>query len=183
MRSSQKKKNICVYCGSMLGIDPRYSQLAQELGQRMAKHNLGLIYGGGSKGIMGAVAKATLQSGGQAIGIIPEFLSTSEVPLPNLDELIITKTMHERKQTMERLSDAFIILPGGLGTLEEFFEILTWRQLGLHNKEIILLDPWQFWHNIDLLIASIINNGFAKETSKKLYVIHQSVDSALESFI
>ncbi len=138
-------RNICVYCGSGQGAKPIYAEAARTLGKSLADHDIGLVYGGGSLGLMGEVARATLEHGGRVTGIIPAFLSEKEQMLTDADELIVTKDMHERKQLMFLKSDAFVALPGGVGTLEELVEQLTWSQLGQHEKPIIVADIGGFW--------------------------------------
>ena len=138
-------KNICVYCGSGSGHNPAYAEAARTLGRALAKANIGLVYGGGSLGLMGEIARASLKHGGHVTGIIPEFLSKREKMLRDVQELIVTRSMHERKQIMFEKSDAFVALPGGVGTLEELVEQLTWSQLGQHTKPIILGDIDGFW--------------------------------------
>ncbi|MGB3694370.1 MAG: TIGR00730 family Rossman fold protein [Spirulinaceae cyanobacterium] len=133
-------KYICVFCGSRTGINPNYEQTASNLGKMIAQKGLGIVYGAGKSGLMGAVAKAALTAGGQVVGVIPDFLSSQEPTYSGLTKLHIVDSMHERKALMAKLADAFIILPGGYGTLEEFCEILTWAQLALHQKPIILLN-------------------------------------------
>lgn len=147
-----KIANVCVYCGSGPGIDPVYASAAHTLGRLLAESNVGLVYGGGSLGLMGITAKATLEHGGQVTGIIPDFLIKQEMMLEDVQELIVTKDMHERKMAMFERSDAFVALPGGVGTLEELIEMSTWRQLGRHTKPIILANVAGFWDPLlDLL--------------------------------
>lgn len=138
-------RNICVYCGSGVGSKPAYAEAARTLGRSLAEHGVGLVYGGGSLGLMGEVARATLEAGGRVTGIIPAFLSEREQMLREVDELIVTEDMHQRKMLMFQKSDAFVALPGGIGTLEELVEQLTWSQLGQHEKPIILANIDGFW--------------------------------------
>ncbi len=138
-------RKICVYCGSGSGINPKFAQGARILGQSLAENNIGLVYGGGSLGLMGEVARATLEAGGHVTGIIPEFLSAKEHMLTDVQELIVTKSMHERKQHMFARSDAFVALPGGAGTLDELIEQVTWSQLNQHNKPIIIANIDNYW--------------------------------------
>ncbi len=133
-------KYICVFCGSRTGTNPSYEQTARNLGEIIAQKGFGIVYGAGKSGLMGAVAEAALTAGGNVIGVIPDFLSTREPTHPGLSKLHIVNSMHERKALMAKLADAFVILPGGYGTLEEFCEMLTWAQLALHQKPIILLN-------------------------------------------
>lgn len=140
-----KVRNICVYCGSGVGNKPVYAEAARTLGRTLAEAGVGLVYGGGSLGLMGEVARATLEAGGRVTGIIPAFLSEREQMLRDVDELIVTEDMHQRKMLMFQKSDAFVALPGGIGTLEELVEQLTWSQLGQHEKPVILANIDGFW--------------------------------------
>ena len=163
---------VCVYCGSSPGTEPTFVEAAQKLGGILAENGVRLIYGGGSVGLMGALAEAVLEHGGEATGIIPEFLTTRERPRRLAQELIVTRDMHERKRTMFERADAFVALPGGLGTLEELVEQLTWVQLGRHKKPILIANINGYWdpllalvdhmravqflpaaHSVDLLVA------------------------------
>ena len=153
-------RNVCVYCGSGPGTDPVYSSAAETLGRCLAEEGVGLVYGGGGVGLMGITAKAVLQHGGNVVGIIPDFLVRREMMLEDVQELIVTKDMHERKQTMFDRSDAFVALPGGIGTLEELVEMSTWRQLGRHEKPIILANIAGFWDPLlDLLTVQPLHLG------------------------
>lgn len=161
--SSTVIKSICVYCGSQPGRDPAYRAAAQILGRAMAENGIDLVYGGGTKGIMGAVADAVLSSGGKAIGVIPEFLMDKEASrhsLGQLSELHVTKDMHERKHMMFERSDAFVTLPGGIGTLEEIIEIMTWAQLGRHTKPMVFANINGFWDPLNALLGHMTGEGF-----------------------
>lgn len=138
-------RNVCVYCGSGLGLNPAYKDAAQTLGEALAANGIGLVYGGGSLGLMGEVARATVESGGRVTGIIPGFLVEKEAMMREVDEIIVTKDMHERKRLMFDRSDAFVALPGGVGTLEELVEQLTWVQLGRHTKPVVVANIDGFW--------------------------------------
>jgi uncharacterized protein (TIGR00730 family) len=138
-------QRLCVYCGSGSGRNPTYAEAARELGAALAGNGIGLVYGGGSLGLMGEIARATLAAGGHVTGIIPEFLVTRERMLADVNELIVTANMHERKMTMFERADGFVALPGGIGTLEELVEITTWAQLDRHNKPIILCNIDAYW--------------------------------------
>jgi uncharacterized protein (TIGR00730 family) len=140
-----KIKTVCVYCGSGPGTNPRFIEAATELGKALAENGVGLVYGGGSVGLMGAVARSVLDHGGTVTGIIPDFLTKRENALDGAQELIVTHDMHERKRLMFERSDAFIALPGGIGTLEELVEQFTWAQLGRHKKPIVILNTENFW--------------------------------------
>jgi uncharacterized protein (TIGR00730 family) len=138
-------RNVCVYCGSGLGLNPAYREAAQKLGAALAANNIGLVYGGGSLGLMGEVARSTVDHGGRVTGIIPGFLVEKEAMMRDVDEIIVTEDMHQRKRLMFDRSDAFVALPGGVGTLEELVEQLTWVQLGRHTKPVIVANIDGFW--------------------------------------
>ncbi|MFK4824026.1 TIGR00730 family Rossman fold protein [Paenochrobactrum sp. BZR 588] len=156
-------KSICVYCGSSTGNNPAYREAGLTLGRSLAEHKIRLVYGGGTKGIMGAVAEGVMQNGGQVLGIIPEFLiakEASDTSLNHLSEVMITKDMHERKHLMFQHSDAFITLPGGIGTVEEIVEMMTWAQLGRHKKPMVFANINQFWQPMLTLIDHMRREGF-----------------------
>lgn len=153
-------RNICVYCGSSSGTDPRFTEAAQAFGAILAEHDIRLIYGGGSIGLMGAVANSVLAKGGQITGIIPDFLAGKERPMAELQELIVTRDMHERKRIMFERSDAFVALPGGIGTLEELVEQLTWAQLGRHKKPILIVNIGGFWDPLRALLDHMHDLAF-----------------------
>jgi uncharacterized protein (TIGR00730 family) len=156
-------RSVCVYCGSSPGRDEIYAKAGHLLGRSLAKSGLRLVYGGGTKGIMGAVAEGALKAGGKVTGIIPRFLinkEATETALDRLDELLITDNMHERKHKMLEKSDAFVALPGGIGTVEEIVEIMTWGQLGHHRKPIVFANVKGFWNPMLALLDHIGNEGF-----------------------
>ncbi|MEI9406165.1 TIGR00730 family Rossman fold protein [Mesorhizobium argentiipisi] len=156
-------RSVCVYCGSSPGRDEAYIKAGHILGRSLAKSGLRLIYGGGTKGIMGAVAEGALKAGGKVTGIIPRFLinkEATETALDKLDELLITDNMHERKHSMFEKSDAFVALPGGIGTVEEIVEIMTWGQLGHHRKPIVFANVKGFWDPMLTLIEHMSEEGF-----------------------
>jgi uncharacterized protein (TIGR00730 family) len=155
-------KNICVYCGSGPGHNPAYAEAARTLGRAMAQANIGLVYGGGSLGLMGEIARSVLGHNGHVTGIIPEFLSKREKMLKDVQELIMPHSMHERKQIMFEKSDAFVALPGGVGTLEELVEQLTWSQLGQHSKPIVLGDIDGFWEPLLSLFDHMRSEAFVR---------------------
>lgn len=156
-------RNVCVYCGSGKGNDPAYEAAAKTLGRALAEAGIGLVYGGGGLGLMGAVAHATLDAGGRVTGIIPEFLTTREMMLRDVDELIVTPDMHARKALMFERSDAFVALPGGIGTLEELVEQLTWSQLGRHTKPIVVANIAGFWEPFLTLLAHMKGDAFIRD--------------------
>jgi uncharacterized protein (TIGR00730 family) len=138
-------RNVCVYCGSGLGLNPAYREAARKLGAALAANNIGLVYGGGSLGLMGEVARSTVDHGGRVTGIIPGFLVEKEAMMRDIDEIVVTEDMHQRKRLMFDRSDAFVALPGGIGTLEELVEQLTWVQLGRHTKPVVVANIDGFW--------------------------------------
>jgi uncharacterized protein (TIGR00730 family) len=157
-----KIKTVCVYCGSGAGTNPRFIEAASALGKTFAENGIRLVYGGGSVGMMGAVASAVLDHGGSVTGIIPDFLTTREHTLHRVQETIITPDMHERKRLMFERSDAFVALPGGIGTLEELVEQLTWKQLGRHAKPVLLANIDGFWEPLLALIAHMRSTQFIR---------------------
>jgi uncharacterized protein (TIGR00730 family) len=161
-------KTVCVYCGSGPGTNPRFIEAASALGKALAENGIRLVFGGGSVGMMGAVASAVLDHGGSVTGIIPDFLTTREHALNRVQETIVTPDMHERKRLMFERSDAFVALPGGIGTLEELVEQLTWKQLGRHSKPVLLANIDGFWEPLLVLLAHMRATQFIR--------IGQSVD-------
>jgi uncharacterized protein (TIGR00730 family) len=164
MRAMNKIRTICVYCGSGPGTNPRFVEAATALGKILAENDIRLVYGGGSIGLMGAVAKSTLDHGGAVTGIIPEFLRGRENALARVQEMIVTPDMHERKRLMFERSDAFVALPGGIGTLEELVEQMTWAQLGRHNKPIMLANIDGFWEPLLALLTHMRATQFIRPT-------------------
>ncbi|PLX39217.1 MAG: TIGR00730 family Rossman fold protein [Hyphomicrobiales bacterium] len=169
-------RSICVYCGSRTGENPLYVHTANELGRQMAANDIRLIYGGGSIGLMGTVAKSVLANGGQVTGIIPEFLSTREIMLDDVSELIVTTDMHERKRTMFERAEAFVALPGGVGTLEEVVEMMTWAQLGQHKKPVLLANVAGFWNPLIDLLAHMRSESFIGEPYMVSYLVVDHVE-------
>jgi len=155
-------RSVCVYCGSGTGENPAYAVAARILGRSLAEHDIGLVYGGGGLGLMGEVARAALKAGGHVTGIIPEFLTEREKMLREVSELIVTADMHQRKQLMFERSDAFIALPGGIGTLEELVEQLTWSQLGRHKKPILVANIAEFWSPFLNLLQHMKEEAFIR---------------------
>jgi hypothetical protein len=172
-------RNVCVYCGSSAGAEPRFADAADALGQALAEADIGLVFGGGGGGLMGRVARATLASGGRVTGIIPKFLVTREHALVGAQELIVVDGMHQRKQLMFERADAFIALPGGVGTLEELVEQLTWAQLQRHRKPVLLADIDGFWRPLLALFAHMRNLGFIREGFEVRYLVAEKIEDAL----
>lgn len=164
-------KTIAVYCGSSKGIDPTYIEEAEKLGKVLVDNGMDLVYGGATVGCMGAVADAVMNAGGKVIGVIPEKLKNVEIAYQQLSELHVVSTMHERKALMAEYADGFIALPGGSGTLEEWFEVFTWAQLGYHNKPCALLNINDYYSPIISLFDHMIEQGFVKAEYKDLIVI------------
>ncbi len=176
-------KSICVYCGSQPGNTPEFTQAAMTLGKELAKNKIRLVYGGGSRGIMGAVSTAVQTNGGQVLGIIPDFLLPKEGEWDQAAEninVLVTPNMHERKQRMFEESDAFIALPGGIGTLEEIVEIITWAQLGRHDKPIAFLNTNGFWNPMLELIDHMKTAGFIHTANKIKPIIIDKAEDALQ---
>jgi uncharacterized protein (TIGR00730 family) len=168
---------LCVFCGSKTGIDPAFAAAARRLGEIMVGRGVDLVYGGGRIGLMGVVADAVLGGGGRVTGVIPEFLEDLEVAHDGLSELIITGSMHARKQRMFELSDGFVSLPGGLGTLDETFEIVTWKQLRRHSKPVVVLNVNGYWSGLTELIDAAITAGFAHPAVRELLSIVDGPDA------
>jgi hypothetical protein len=175
-------RRICVYCGSSPGRLPVYRQSAQSLGRELAKRGLGLVYGGASVGVMGAVADAVLECGGEAIGVIPHSLATLEVAHSGLDELMVVGSMHERKAKMAELSDGFIALPGGWGTIEEIFEMLTWAQLGFHEKPCGLLNIASYYDPLFAFLDQAVRQQFVKEEHRPMIMMEEDAITLLDRF-
>ncbi|WP_298907128.1 TIGR00730 family Rossman fold protein [uncultured Aliiroseovarius sp.] len=176
---TQHTASICVYCGSRMGNDPAYRASAEGLGKALADNSWRLVYGAGDVGLMGEVAKAAQVAGANTFGVIPEHLLNWEVGKRDLTSFIVTENMHERKKVMFMNSDAVVVLPGGAGSLDEFFEILTWRQLGLHKKPILLLNVNGFWDPLIGLLDHVINQGFAEDSLKGFVTVVDDVDQAV----
>jgi uncharacterized protein (TIGR00730 family) len=172
-------KNICVYCGSAPGEDPIYAAAARSLGGALARAGIGLVFGGGSCGLMGVVARAALAAGGRACGIIPAFLDDREIALDGLTELHIVPDMHSRKKMMFEKADAFVALPGGIGTLEELTEQLTWIQLGRHVKPLVIADIGGFWRPLLTLFAHMRSEGFIRAGYEMRYLVAERVEDVI----
>lgn len=176
---AQHTASICVYCGSRMGNDPAYRASAEGLGKALADNSWRLVYGAGDVGLMGEVAKAAQSAGAVTFGVIPEHLLNWEVGKRDLTSFIVTENMHERKKVMFMNSDAVVVLPGGAGSLDEFFEILTWRQLGLHKNPILLLNVNGFWDPLVGLLDHVIGQGFAEDSLKGFVTVVDDVDQAV----
>ena len=173
-------KRLCVFCGSSAGNDPVYREMATRFGELMVQSGQELVYGGGSVGLMGTIADAVLNAGGRVTGVIPQFLATRELLHEGVTDLRITTGMHERKALMAELSDAFVALPGGLGTYEELFEVMTWAQLGLHCKPIGLLNISGYFDPLVQLVDRAISTGFCRDEHRRLFIVDEQPERLLE---
>ncbi len=179
--TKQKKPTICVYCGAASSVDDLYKNAAYECGKMLALNGIDVVYGGGRVGLMGIVADAALEHGGDVIGIIPGHLQDKEPKHKDLTELHIVESMHDRKALMEKRSDGFLILPGGFGTLDETFEILTWKMIGLHDKEVAILNTDGYWNPLLALVDNIIATGFAQEKDKG-FITFESMEDVIAHY-
>jgi hypothetical protein len=173
-------KRVCVFCGSNPGTRPEYVEAARDFGRTLVRQRLGLVYGGGSVGLMGALADAVLANGGEVIGVIPRPLASRELAHPGVNDLRLVDSMHERKATMASLADAFVALPGGLGTLEETLEILTWAQLGIHAKPVAVLDVLGYYAGLRHLLAHAQGEGFVRAEHAALLLFASTADDLLD---
>ncbi|WP_224490766.1 LOG family protein [Robertkochia flava] len=173
-------KSIAVFCGSSPGNDSRYLEEAFSLGQIMAQQGLRLVYGGARVGLMGEVARGALEAGGEVVGVIPEFLKKKEVVHTGLTRLITTKNMHERKLILNEESDGFIALPGGFGTLEELFEIITWAQLGLHNKPVGILNSGGYYDHLIALLDHMVSKELLQRKFRELLLEHENINELVK---
>ena len=172
-------RRISVFCGSSLGSDSEFENQAKELGKKLALAEIELVYGGANIGLMGAVANGSLEHSGKVIGVIPEFLKTKEIEHTSLSQLIVVDTMQERKTKMSELCDGVIALPGGFGTLEELFEMLTWGQLGLHSKPIAILNTNGYYDELIQFLDKMVSKGLLKEVNRKMILISSDIDDLL----
>lgn len=176
-------KKITVFCGSSPGFDPRFKEVAFHLGATIASKGLGLVYGGANVGLMGAVADGALSRGGEVIGVLPQFLRNIELQHDGVTNLILVESMHERKTKMNDLSDGAIALPGGFGTMEEFFEMLTWGQLGLHQKPIALFNAFGFYDGLLEVIQNMVDKGFLKKMNQDMVLVGNEPEHVVDSMI
>jgi uncharacterized protein (TIGR00730 family) len=179
MRTMSKKKSVCVFCGASNAIPKKFFEAGHQFGEMLAKHNITLVYGGGDCGVMGAVANAVMENQGHVTGVFPISLRNLENEHKTLSEIIIVNTMHERKQLMFERSDAFIVFPGGFGTMDEMFEIITWKQLRLHEKPVIIYNQDGYWNPLIALMSNIIENQFAKAETYDFYKVVDSLDDII----
>ena len=179
----QRKKSICVYCAHRNGIKSSYLKAAGDTGNMIARHNMRLVYGAGDVGLMGEVANSAQSGKAEILGVIPEHLLQLEIGKQDIDSFIITENMHERKKIMLLNSDAFILLPGGFGSLEEFFELITWRQLGLHTKPCFIFNVEGYWDPLLKLIENQISEGFVLSNNTKLFTVVDKIEDLEEKLI
>ena len=182
-QAMMKVMDICVFCGASAGSDPAYAKAASALGQAMASRGLGLVYGGGNIGLMGLLADGVLAEGGRAVGVIPQKLVDRELAHQGLAKLHVVPTMHERKEKMHGLCDAYIALPGGIGTMEEFFEAVTWRQLGYHNKEIAVLNISGFYDGIESFFTKMQRDDFLRLNHRDLFFMETDAARLLDRLV
>ncbi len=175
-----KLKRITVFCGSSFGSEAVYKNQAAMLGQVLAKQGIELVYGGANVGLMGVVADSVLSGGGKAIGVLPVFLREKEIAHEGLTELVLVDSMHERKTKMNDLSDGVIALPGGFGTLEELFEMLTWAQLGLHKKPIAILNINGYFDELIAFLQTMVNKGLLKEINRDMLLVSENIEGLLD---
>ena len=180
--ASRELRRVCVFCGSNPGRDPRFLEAARQLGRTLARGGIGLVYGGASVGLMGAVADAALDAGGDVVGVIPRALAEKEVAHRGLPDLRVVGSMHERKALMAELSDGFVALPGGAGTLEELFEVWTWAQLGYHDKPCGLLDVAGFYAKLTEFLDGATAQGFMKAPHRDMLLVADTADDLLDRF-
>ncbi len=176
---NKQMKRITVFCGSSFGTEKIFEEQAYQLGRKLAERNIGIVYGGANVGLMGSVANGAIENQGEVIGVLPHFLKGKEIAHENLTELILVETMHERKIKMNELSDGVITLAGGFGTLEEFFEMLTWAQLGLHKKPIAILNCNGFYDELLSLIQTMVDKGFLKKINQEMLLTSDNIDDLL----
>ena len=174
------KKSICVFCGASNNVDKKFLNIGAEFGQLLALRDVTLVYGGGDCGVMGAVANSTMKHGGYAIGVFPRSLRNIENEHQSLTEITIVDTMHERKQNMFERSDAFVVFPGGFGTMDEMFEILTWKQLMLHNKPVVIFNYQGYWDPLIALMKNIIECRFAKAEVATYYHVVDKLENIFD---
>ena len=175
------KRSVCVYCGARFGKNPSHLLTAEKLGKSLADRDWRLVYGAGDVGLMGAVARATQDAGGETFGVIPTHLIDQEVGKTDLTHFIITETMHERKKVMFMNADAIIVLPGGAGSLDELFEVITWRQLGLHEKPIVLINSDAYWSPLIQLLQHVVDEGFADADILDFVTLVPDADAAIRA--
>ena len=176
-------KSIAVFCGSSSGNKPIYTEKARELGEELARSGITLVYGGANVGLMGAVSDGALGEGGKVVGVLPEFLQVKEIAHPNLSELLLVDSMHQRKQLMNERCEGVIALPGGFGTLEELFEMLTWGQLGLHQKPIGILNVRGYYDALVILLDHMVMQGLLRPSNRSMLLVSDSISDLLQQML
>lgn len=176
-----KITSLCVFCGSRKGNDPAHAEAGRALGRAMAERGVRLVYGGGDIGLMSIVARAALEADGQVTGVIPQFLQAYEVGDPGVDDLVVTDSMHSRKRVMFERADGFVILPGGLGTLDEMIEITTWKQLQQHAKPIVVVDINDYWAPFRALIDAVVEGGYGHHAITELFTVVDGIDAVWDA--
>lgn len=166
--------SVCVFCGAQNAVAQNHLQLAYDFGKDLAKNSMQLVYGGGDCGLMGKVANGALDGGGKVVGVFPRSLGRIEVEHQGLTQMFLVDSMHERKQIMYDHADAFVVLPGGFGTLDEMFEVITWRQIGIHKKPVLIYNHEGYWDALEGLMAHMIAHKFAKPETREFYTVHHS---------
>jgi uncharacterized protein (TIGR00730 family) len=174
-------KSVCVYCGASFGSDPIYKDAATAMGRTLAERGLKLVYGGGQVGLMGVIADACIDAGGEVLGVIPDFLDHKEIAHPRVQEMRIVKSMHERKLIMADNADAFIAMPGGLGTMEELFEVWTWSQLGRHEKPVALLNMSGYWDKLTAFLDHMRDEGFVEARHRDMLMSAETPEAVLQA--
>jgi len=173
--------SICIFCGSSFGTNPVFKTTAEHIGKTFAGKNITLVYGGGNVGLMGVVSNSVMQNGGKVIGVIPNFMTEKELADYGVTELLMVETMHERKKKMSDIADAFIAIAGGIGTLDELFEIFTWRQLNLHNKPIGLLNTEGYYDSMLAFLNTMVTNGFLKQETLDLLIVRDNIEDLIDA--
>jgi len=163
--------SVCVFCGAQNAVPKEHLDMAEQFGRDLAKHKMQLVYGGGDCGLMGKVAGGALSEGGKVLGVFPRSLGRIEVEHQGLSEMVLVDTMHERKQIMYDHSDAFVVLPGGCGTLDEMFEVITWRQIGIHKKPVVIYNYQGYWDQLAALLEHMVSTGFARPATREFYTV------------
>jgi uncharacterized protein (TIGR00730 family) len=176
-------RRLCVYCGAAAGVRPAYRAAGEELGRALGRRGLGLVYGGASRGLMGVVADAALAAGAEVIGVLPQGLDQREIAHRGITELRVVPTLHERKAQMAALADAFVALPGGIGTLDELFETATWNYLGLHDKPYAVLDVEGYWQPLLAALDRMVDEGFLAPATRARMQVHREVEALLDALL
>lgn len=177
------KTSLCIFCGARDEVSPLYLNAGKAFGTALAQNDIRLVFGGGNCGMMGAVSNAVMDAGGEAVGVFPEHLGTHETAHKGITQIHIVQSMHERKKMMFDLSDIFVVLPGGFGTMDETMEILTWRQIGLHNKPMFIFNQENYWDPLIAMMDKSIEKRFARPSNRDFFQVHESLESLLEAIL